>query len=153
MVKNETLSKFMLEEHGKILILLEDFKKNVKSSDAVDYFKKLKWKQDNHVLAEEKAIMILTKDGEMSSKLKSTMLIILKQHDELRDIIKKIQEKLQRNIDHYEENLKAFLELMKIHINLENKSFYPVLDKELDDKEKKVMLTKIQEIIIGNIRA
>ena len=153
MVKNETLSKFMLEEHGKILILLEDFKKNAKSSDAADYFKKLRWKQENHVLAEEKAIMILTKEGEMSSKLKSTMLTILKQHDDLRDLIKKIQDKLQRNFDHYEENIKTFLELMKIHINLENKSFYPVLDKELDDKQKKVMLTKIREIIIGNIRA
>jgi len=71
----------------------------------------------------------------------------------LRDLIKKIQDKLQRNFDHYEENIKTFLELMKIHINLENKSFYPVLDKELDDKQKKVMLTKIREIIIGNIRA
>ena len=148
MTKKGTISSFMLEEHGKILTLLNEFKKNANSKNADDYFKKLKWKQENHVLAEEKAILILTQDGK---ELKSIILEILKQHNELHDIMKKIQDKLDRSTDHYEENLKALLELMKIHINLENKKFYPLLDRDLDDKTKKLIMSKFREVIMGNI--
>lgn len=151
MKNNETLSKFMIEEHGKILVLLEDFKKNSKLKDARDYYDKLKWKQENHVLAEEKAIMLLTADGTTNQKLKATIILILKQHDEIRDIMKKLQEKLQRNMDHYEENMKKLLDIMKIHITLENKSFYPVLDRDFQDEDKKLLMSKFREVIIGNI--
>jgi len=147
-VEKETISKFMLQEHGKILVLLNEFKTKSNDKNANEYFQKLKWKQDNHILAEEKAILILMQDNE---KMKKVILEILIEHNQLREIMDKIKEKLNRNTDHYEENINALLKLMKAHIQFEDINFYPRLDKELLPKEKALIMSKFQEIILGHI--
>ncbi len=148
MVKKETISEFMLNEHGIIMGLLNDFKKNANAKDANKYFKTLKAKQEKHVLAEEKAILIITQNGK---ELKLVILQILKQHEELHEIMKDVEAKLLKTKDHYEENIAALLALMKKHIALENSEFYPVLDRELDEKQKKLIMSTFREIIVGNI--
>ena len=148
MAKGGEITKYMIEEHGKILTLLANFKKNAYNEKAVESFKELKDKQDNHVFAEERAIMMLIKEGKKFKDITT----ILKQHEELHDIVRALNEKIEKGLGEFDFNLKNLLELMKVHIVLENSSFYPELDKNLAADQKKMILSKIKEVIIGNIR-
>ena len=137
------IKQFMLEEHGKILALFVKFKKELSEKS----FDELKTKLDRHVLAEERAITILVKNKEEFKEI----AIILEQHEEIRDLMNKIAEKVSHNLKDFEENLKNLLSLMKTHINLENTKFYPELDKKLDPKEREVIYKKLHDYIIGGI--
>jgi len=44
-----------------------------------------------------------------------------------------------------------YKKLMKEHIDLENKEFYPLLDKKLSEKEQEVMLANAKDYLLGNI--
>jgi len=137
------IKQFMIEEHGKILALFVKFKKQLSK----DSFNELKTNLDRHVLAEERAITILVKNKEEFKEI----AIILEQHEEIRDLMNKIAEKVNHNLGGFEDNLKNLLALMKTHINLENTKFYPELDKKLDPKEREVIYKKLHDYIIGGI--
>ena len=147
MKKGESIAEFMLKEHGEIFILLNDFKKNSSKDNAEDYFKNLKDKLEPHVFAEEKAIIILNEEGKKFKEI----VTILQQHDEIEKLMKNIQENLSRKLGHYEENVKKVMELLKVHVALENKKFYPKLDKELNLEQKQIVLEKLRDVILGNI--
>ena len=134
----------MITEHGKIFSLLADLKKNSKP----DSFEVLKLRLNRHVLAEEKAIMMLESQGKKFSE----MIDILQQHREIEDLMKKIEESIE-NKTNCEKELKELLELMKVHVALEDKKFYPRLDKQLEGKEREVIFDNLHEAIIGNIMA
>lgn len=148
MKKGESIAQFMLEEHGKIFVILNDFKKNSGEDNAENYFKKLKDKLEPHIFAEEQAIIILNEEGKKFKEI----VTILQQHDEIEKLMKKIEENLSRKLDHYEENVKKIIELEKVHVALENTGFYPKLDKELDGGQKTLILKKLRDVILGNIR-
>lgn len=149
MVKEGSIAQFMLREHGEIFVLMNDFKKNSNKDNAEDYYKKLKEKQQTHVLAEEKAIIILNDEG----KKYKEVITILQQHDELEKLMRNIAEDLDRKQDNYGGNIKKFMDLMKEHVQLENIKFYPKLDKELTSNQKDTILQKLKDVILGNIRA
>jgi hemerythrin superfamily protein len=108
MKKGETITQFMIEEHGKILTLLNSFKNEKNSVKINEKFNAFNKKQENHAFAEEKAIIILTKENKQYEEI----AIILKQHDSLRDLTKKIQESLGlKNL--YNSTLEELRELMK----------------------------------------
>jgi hemerythrin-like domain-containing protein len=134
----EKISELMLKEHGQILALLNKFDKTRDSED----FKKLKEKQENHMLAEEKAIFIFDK----RRQLFPVLIKILQQHRELEEDMKEIENNAQLDATKYKR-------LMKEHIVLEDKEFYPNLDKKLSTEEQKSMLAKAKEYILGNVLA
>lgn len=140
----ESITEFMITEHGKIFSLLASFKRNSKQSS----FNVLKSGLDRHVLAEEKAIIMLESRGKKFSE----MIDIIQQHEEIEDLMKKIQKSIEDKTSH-EKELKELLELMKVHVKLEDKKFYPKLDKELEGKERKMIFESLHEAIIGNIMA
>ncbi|MAG39772.1 hypothetical protein CMI41_02290 [Candidatus Pacearchaeota archaeon] len=116
------ISTRMREEHGKMIVLLNNFMKG-----DPDSLEPLKDAQGRHVFAEEKAIMVFYKNKK-DFKLLST---ILEQHKELRGYLDKIE------LD--KKAAAKFEKLMKQHIGLEDSKFYPMLDKELNSKEQEEM--------------
>jgi len=137
------ITKLMLREHGIILGLVNKLKKSKSESD----FAKLKAKQDNHVFAEERAIFILDKDGKRFPEI----ITILNQHEELTKFEDAIRDNLIHQKD-FSKELASLGELMKVHIQFEDKKFYPKLDKYLDNTEKEEIMKKLQDVILGNIR-
>ncbi len=114
------LSVKMKLEHGKMLQLLKDFIDGKKDS-----YDKLKDVQSRHASAEEQAIMIFYKDKK-DFKILGT---ILEQHETLRGYLSTM------NVD--ASVAKKYEKLMKEHIALEDKKFYPMLDKDLLPEEQK----------------
>ena len=89
-MKKESLASFMLKEHGKIIALLNEFKKNATGNNAKETFNALKEKQDNHVFAEKRAIIILNREGRKFEEV----VTILRQHSEIHEILTKIKENI-----------------------------------------------------------
>ena len=119
-MKKESLASFMLKEHGKIIALLNEFKKNATGNNAKETFNALKEKQDNHVFAEERAIIILNREGRKFEEV----VTILRQHSEIHEILTKIKENITFETASFE-LIKKLLDLMKTHVKLENEKFYP----------------------------
>jgi hemerythrin-like domain-containing protein len=132
------ISEFMLKEHGQILALLNKFEK----SKAEEDFKTLKTKQENHMMAEEKAIFIFDK----KHKIFPVLATIMEQHEQLEKDMEEIQNNMEKDTVDYKK-------LMKDHVSLEDREFYPLLDKKLSSEEQKEMLTKAKEYILGNVLA
>ena len=146
-MKKESLASFMLKEHGKIIALLNEFKNNMNSSKAKETFNALKDKQDNHVFAEERAIIILNREGRKFEEV----VTILRQHSEIHEILTKIKENITFETASFE-LIKKLLDLMKTHVKLENEKFYPHLDQRLGDDQKEAIMKNFHDFIIGNIR-
>jgi len=146
-MKKESLASFMLKEHGKIIALLNEFKKNATGNNAKETFNALKEKQDNHVFAEERAIIILNREGRKFEEV----VTILRQHSEIHEILTKIKENITFETASFE-LIKKLLDLMKTHVKLENEKFYPHLDQRLGDDQKEAIMKNFHDVIIGNIR-
>lgn len=130
----------MLKEHGEIIVLLAKLNKTKSLED----FKKFKDKQDKHILAEEKAIFIFYRAKEIMPVLTK----ILKQHEELNQITEEIERHINQDIEARVKKLRA---LMAEHISLEDRSFYPQMDKKLSQQEQEKILEKARGYILGNI--
>jgi len=138
-MKEDSITEFMILEHGKIFTLLAKLKRKKE----LESFKELDSGLSRHVLAEEKAIMMLTSRGKEFPE----MVEIMKEHEQIEALVKKVG----NNLENSENDLKELLELMKAHVRLEDKKFYPRLDKELEGKEREVIFDKLHEALIGNI--
>lgn len=125
------ISSVMLEEHGKMLKLLNDFVRGKNGSYAA-----LKDMQEKHAFAEEKAIFIFYK----SKKDFNLLSDILEQHEELSVFMK--------DMENNKTIAKKFEALMKEHIKLEDSKFYPMLDRDLLPDQQKKILEKF-EVMIG----
>lgn len=135
-VKRELISVKMKFEHGKMLKLLDDFMKGKKGS-----FELLKDTQSRHASAEEQAIMIFYKDKKDFKLLKD----ILEQHETLRGYLS--------TMDKDSAVAKKYEKLMREHIALEDKKFYPMLDKDLTPEEQKKIFEQFLYLFGQRIKA
>jgi hypothetical protein len=135
-VKKELLSVKMKFEHGKMLKLLDDFIKGKKGSYEI-----LKDVQTRHASAEEQAIMIFYQ----SKKDFKLLRTILEQHETLRGYLSTM------NTD--SSAAKKYEKLMREHIALEDKEFYPMLDKDLSPIEQKEIFESFLYLFGQKIKA
>jgi len=144
MDEKESILKFMVIDHGKMYEFLSDFRFRLGQEDkegAVGAFNLFKQKESRHIDAEENVVFKFNKKIEKIKILE----VIKKQHIEAGKMIKKIEEKLNSQEDPTEETEKL-QEFLRKHTNLEEKSFYPILEKELTKEQKIEMINKIDEI-------
>ena len=132
------IAELMLKEHGQMLSILNSFDKN----RTEELFSEMYDKQRKHMLAEERAIFIFDKKHQIFPALTK----ILVQHEELDNMINELKDDRKKDITN-------FKKLMKEHITLEDRDFYPLLDKKLNPKEQEEMLAKVKEYILGSVIA
>ncbi|VVB78067.1 Hemerythrin HHE cation binding domain protein [uncultured archaeon] len=134
------LSGFMKKEHGKMQSMLD--KLDYTNKD-FEIFSKLKKILENHIYAEEKAIHLLHKRGKMFPALSK----VIEEHN---DIEISLYELVGPNIKTKEIKLKkiqALAELLRNHLENEDKNFYPYLDSNLNSEERE----EIFEILEKNL--
>ncbi len=141
----EKISSFMLKEHGEILGLLAQLEKE--KLDRNGAFQKFKEKQEGHMFAEEKAIFAFYAED----KRFDVLATIMQQHTEIEDQIKDIANLLEHK-ENFIKQIKTIRTLTKAHISLEDTKFFPLLDKHLNQPQQKMMLKRVKEIMLGNIR-
>jgi len=142
----DTISKVMIRDHDKIVKLLNDL------GNCIDLDKQIlkkaleafNWELEKHIFTEEKSIFISyqSKDYEEGYKMVPRLM---KEHDIIYDKLKEMRKSINfdKSCD-YEE----FKDFLLKHKDFEESSFYPILDEELDENTKKIVIDRINEIKI-----
>ena len=142
MEKEETLTTIMQIEHGLMRELLSTFRMRIEregfKKKAIETLNKFKEKEENHISVEENIIF-----KNPASKL-PILDVIKKQHIAMHDLMLDIEKALSENKDPNPSTI-AFQEFMKKHVLLEEKSFYPLLDKDLSKKEREELILKVKD--------
>lgn len=146
--RDKTILNEMHREHAEVFRYFNQLEKSVRRNDkdSEDFLRKFEEVHDNHLAAEEKAIFTFIKDP----KKRKTIQKILSEHAEMREIQKKIKNKVKVGLpikDLYSELRNKLVS----HIKFEEKEFYPWLDRDLTPEQKKKILTKV-EYIFGTIQ-
>lgn len=126
------ISEFMLKQHVEILNLFDQF---IKTKNIED-FEILKVKQGHHIYAEEQAIFTFYK----YKKNFPVLVKILKQHQELEELMGKLSDNLKLNRI-------PFRNLLVEHTSLEDREFYPILDGQLTSQEQEKLLNEAKKLI------
>lgn len=140
----QSIKEFMLKEHIKIDKLLEDFENSLNKGleDSKSKFNILKWNLEKHIFVEEKVIFSIynkAKENEIED-----IINLLKEHKNIEWSLNKIEESLKTNLKPQILELKKTL---KSHVGIENNVFYPKLDKELNEKDRQLILQRIVDVI------
>ncbi len=140
----QEITYFMLKEHAKIDSKIIDVENSLNNKDEMkSLLNELKWLLDKHFFIEEKVIF------NIYSKLKEDesqdIIELLKQHKDILWLIKNIQNPSVSNI---KVKIKELKDILRIHTKIENNVFYPNLDKELDENSRKIILERIEDVVI-----
>ena len=137
---NLSISELMMKHHYNIDKILGKFTKELKEKSILNMgtFNKFKWELEKHFFMEEKAIFQLhysnnEKTNTITTQLKS-------EHDHMIAELEKIEAniKLGKSFN--------FTDLRKMiidHKNYENREFYPLLDDELEDDRKELIIQRL----------
>jgi len=136
----------MARDHDKIIKLLNHFGKCIDFDKqtlkkAYDTFT---WELEKHIFSEEKIIFISYKfeDYEKGYKMVPQFM---KDHDIIYNKLKEMRKTI-----YFDEScdFQEFKDILLKHKNFEENSFYPVLDQELDETTKNILINRINEIKI-----
>lgn len=145
----KSINEAMIQDHEIINKLLNSFKEKLNSSydykELLKSFFSFKWNLEKHFFIEEKIII-----NEYAAKIKnpqdSEINHILKEHKEMLEILNEIQDTLDTG---EKPSLDELTDLLNAHEKNEDHYFYPKLDEELDVENKKLILERCKEIILG----
>jgi hypothetical protein len=145
MSETNSILALMIKDHCRIVELLIRFEeKSKKDFDSMkNAFNKFEWELEKHIFTEEKAIFTsynpkdILKGYEMLPEL-------TKQHNYIVNILNNWRDDIRNKRMIYD--ISGFKEYLDIHKNFEEQKVYPKLDESLPEKEKKNIITRINEI-------
>lgn len=134
-----TIIQIMNRDHGNITRLLKKLERTEPDrADALKAnFDDFKWELEKHFVTEEKAIFIYL--DEESTECHTMMLDLLKEHEAILKMLKGLENTLTEKD---ELDLEGFAEMLGNHKDYEDDVFYPRLENELNEEQKK-------EIVLG----
>ncbi|HDQ59564.1 MAG TPA: hemerythrin domain-containing protein [Candidatus Woesearchaeota archaeon] len=130
----------MTSNHEKILSLLHAFKEQVGQdfSSAEKILDSLKWEIERHFFLEERAVFVMVNP---KSQFYDMVQKIMKEHKNMLQMFKKVEEELSRK---EEPDITELEKTLKEHAEFEESIFYEELDQELSDVEKKIIVERIR---------
>jgi hypothetical protein len=146
MEKLGMITVLMLKHHAIVNKFLENFE-NVSdktSEKARNLFKLFKWNLEKHLFIEEKNFFTVADKNNREELAQLNNL--LKDHKDLGIIVNNLYEDLNQGMDI---SIKILKELLSAHEKREVESFYPRLDSRLPEKDKKELIQRANEIVLG----
>jgi hemerythrin-like domain-containing protein len=146
----ETITSFMIKEHGKLDALLAQFRRfvghlysNQKIKPAATFIplENFKKREFTHIEMEDKVFTL-------NKKIKTMAItkILKKQHKGIKDMMNQI-EKESKLGSPAAEKIRELQSFLRSHIKLEEKEFYPEIDKKLTSDERKNLLEYMKELL------
>jgi iron-sulfur cluster repair protein YtfE (RIC family) len=134
----------MLKDHNRLMDYLKDVENNLDRGFGFlsNSFNTFQWNLEKHFFVEERAIFISYNPDEPDKEY-DYFSVLMDQHTEILETIESLRKKLQKRepFDLYE-----LKKLLVKHKTFEEKSIYPVLDQEIDDCTKRVIIDRIKDI-------
>ena len=122
-----SVTNLMTKHHDILGNLFNSFEKKKDFS----LFEKFKWEVEKHFFTEEKAVFLYSRNGSMSNIIPDLLI----QHNKILDMMK-----------HEITDIAEFKRLLIKHKEFEEDTFYPRLDEELDEHQKKLIFERIEQI-------
>jgi hemerythrin superfamily protein len=146
MSKTIEILPLMVKDHCKIEKLLDEFEENADKdhNTAFNSFNKFSWELEKHIFVEEKAIFTSYNPKDVVEGY-AMLPELTKQHNVLLNKLNNMRRDVYRRTK--PTDLYGFKEFLIGHRTFEEKDVYPKLDKNLDNESKKIILSKINEII------
>jgi len=139
-----SILKLMKNDHEEINGFIDKIEKNKGNdfSTVIELFNEFEWKLEKHIFIEEQAIFSLYFPINISEKY-AIISELLEEHLVLLELLLETRTKLlkEKKID-----LNQLKKIIANHITLEEHNLYPLLDKELKESEKLIIIKRIKEI-------
>ena len=143
-MKSTEILDLMVRDHNRLMEYLKDVENNFGRDFGFlgESFNTFQWNLEKHFFVEEKAIFIYYNPDEPGKEY-TYFSDLMDQHTEILEKIESLRKKLQKRKPFDLNDLKK---LLVKHKTFEEKSIYPVLDQEIDDFAKSVIIDRIKEI-------
>jgi hemerythrin superfamily protein len=136
---NNKISDIMLKDHDNIEKSFVKLKSKIEDSNFKEIFNEFRKKLENHFIMEENAIL---KSYNPQRYQYEMVQETINEHKEILRLMKRLIEELR---DEETIDIKIFEDMLMEHKSFEDKIVYPKLDCELNEKEKKEIIEKINE--------
>jgi len=143
MKNSNTILEIMLGDHALIETLLIAFKDSLGKSVELteELFDKFRWELEKHIFVEEKVIFRLC--NLPKPELCKVVQDLTKDHDTMLEMLNEVQNDI---VTKNETNISKFQELLADHRKTEEEILYPMLDQQLSEKEKEMIILRINEV-------
>jgi len=138
----ENITFLMINEHKKIREIFNKFEREQNSEKKEGLYNKFKWAIEKHLFVEEKAIFTFSQN--ISGRIVSDIFRLMDEHGDILNLIKDIEYNLDKKIEPVFSELK---EILKNHEKFEEETFYPELDKMLNNQQKAELIERIKEVV------
>ncbi len=142
----KSIQKVMVRDHDKIVKLLTELGKCIDFDKKIlkRAFESFNWELEKHIFTEEKIVFISYEPEDYEEGYKMVPQL-MKEHDQIYNKLKEMRNSI---ISGKFRDYQGFKDLLLKHKNFEEKSLYPILDEELDETTKKLVIDRINEIKI-----
>jgi iron-sulfur cluster repair protein YtfE (RIC family) len=143
-MKSNTILDLMVKDHNLLMQYLKDVENNIGHDFGFlsNSFNTFQWNLEKHFFVEEKAIFT-SYNPDKTNKEYIYFSDLMDQHTEILAFIESLRKKLQRREPF---DLNELKKLLARHKTFEEKNVYPILDREIDDCTKRVIIDRIKEI-------
>lgn len=146
MSESSNILALMVKDHCKIEELINNLEQNIEKDapKVAESFDRFEWNLEKHIFIEEKAIFTsynpedIIEGYKMLPELTKQHNILLNKLDLMRKDVRK-----KRGIS----DITSFKEFLLNHKNFEEKNVYPKLNESLDEKQKRLIIKRVNEII------
>lgn len=136
----------MVKDHCKLEKLLDELETNSEKDYSIitRSFNKFEWSLEKHIFVEEKAIFTSYNPKDVTEGYK--MLPVLTQQHNV--ILNKLNN-MRKNVRNKRpiRDIYEFKEFLIKHKNFEESEVYPHLDQTLNEKQKEIIINRINELI------
>jgi iron-sulfur cluster repair protein YtfE (RIC family) len=142
-MENATILTLMISHHALLdaLYVLFHGQETDKSQGVETSLSELSWETKKHFFAEETAIF-----DHLPLKNIEIWNIINRLRDEHLQMVNMLNKFTEDSPNVSEKEMEEFHNLMNSHREVEEKELYPRLDKELSDEQKRIIVSRINEI-------
>lgn len=143
-MKSTAILDLMVKDHNRLMQYLKDVENNLSHDFGFlsNSFNTFQWNLEKHFFVEEKAIFTVYNPNE-SGREYNFFSDLMDQHTEIFETIESLRKKLQKREPF---DLNELKKMLLKHKTFEEKSIYPVLDQEIDDCTKCIIIDRIKEI-------
>lgn len=135
----DSVNKLLMKEHGNLLSYLVKLSKEEDEEKLKEFYDNFKWTLQKHFFVEEKAIFSFYE--KIKGEEVHEIFELMREHGDLLDLMKIVGE------DFSKERIEELKDLLIKHQRFEDEVFYPKLDNDLNEEQKRELVEKIKEVI------
>jgi len=143
-MKSTAILDLMVKDHNRLMEYLKEVENNLGRGFGFlsNSFNTFQWNLEKHFFVEERAIFT-SYNPDDPDKEYDYFSVLMDQHTEILEIVESLRKKLQKREPF---DLNELKKLLVKHKTFEEKSIYPVLDQEIDENEKQIIIDRIKDI-------